>query len=404
MPEHRQRGRALLAVIAMIVLLAFVIRSPVIAVAPVIDVVASAFGVTSAAAGLLTSVPVLCFALATPLAVYVVSRGGANLAVTVTLLGVLLGTVLRSVGSLEWAIAGTLLLGVAITIGNVVVPVVIRREVPTERVGTVTGIFVSSINLSTAAATLGTAPLQPLLGWQLAIAVWALPAIAGLALWVLHKRRDAVTAPASSHATVAPPRPAALGFLREAGTWLLTLMLAAQAFSYYAVTAWLPTILRDELLYTPTAAGASASVFQATGVLAGVLIPLIVARRGVLTAAVVVSVLWLAVPLGLLVAPELWLLWTMGGGIAHGGGFTMVFMLIVALARDDAHASALSGFVQGAAYLIAASGPAALGLIHDLTGAWQLPLLLLVGTTAVFAVMSVASALLARRTARERPQ
>ena len=47
-----------------------------------------------------------------------------------------------------------------------------------------------------------------------------------------------------------------------------------------------------------------------------------------------VGACWLATPIGLLIAPDLWPLWAVIGGIAQGGGFTVIFMLMIDQSYD----------------------------------------------------------------------
>nr|BFF15755.1 hypothetical protein GCM10025699_70580 [Microbacterium flavescens] len=148
-----------------IVLIALNLRGPIVATAPVLDQMSGSLGLTAVVAGLLTSIPVLCFAVASPAASALIGRVGPELAVTVGLAGVLAGTVLRTLGTSFWLYAGTIVIGVAITIGNVVLPVIIKRDFSPERGGFVTGIYTSALNVGSMITSLGTAPIAAVVGW-----------------------------------------------------------------------------------------------------------------------------------------------------------------------------------------------------------------------------------------------
>jgi CP family cyanate transporter-like MFS transporter len=105
-----------------------------------------------------------------------------------------------------------------------------------------------------------------------------------------------------------------------------------------------------------------------------------------------VTVLWAALPVGLLVAPSLWALWCCLAGIAQGGGITVVFIAIVRRSRDLTENRRLSAMVQGAGYVVAATGPLVIGAVHDATGGWTVPLLVILGAVVVMAVAGAASA------------
>ena len=162
---------------AAIVLIALNFRGPIVATAPVIGDVRADLGLTATIAGLLTTIPVLCFALATPFASWVIAKADPERAVSLSLVIVLVGTVVRSMPSSAALLIGTAVIGIGITIGNVVIPVVIRRDTSPERVGLVTGVYTSALNVGSMITSLGTAPLAALWGWPVAIAIWAVFAL-----------------------------------------------------------------------------------------------------------------------------------------------------------------------------------------------------------------------------------
>jgi CP family cyanate transporter-like MFS transporter len=115
-------------------------------------------------------------------------------------------------------------------------------------------------------------------------------------------------------------------------------------------------------------------------------VPLLSQRIGVPKTFVLVAALWLTFPLGLIFAPDGWLAWGFLGGVAQGGGITIVFMLVVQLALTGAHARRLSAMVQGLGYALGATAPTIVGAIHDATGAWTLAIGAVLVATVVFAL------------------
>ncbi len=402
---------------AAIVLVALNFRGPIVAPAPVIGDIRVDLGLTATIAGLLTTIPVLCFALATPFASWVIAKADPERAVSLSLVIVLVGTVVRSLPSAAALLVGTAVIGIGITIGNVVVPVVIRRDTSPERVGLVTGVYTSALNVGSMTTSLGTAPLAALWGWPVAIAAWAVfvlvagvawtTAVGARAAW----RRPAPTAAAeplpvtgpidqvldtgavrtARAAPAEPVRPA-----RRWITWGLTLAFGGQAFSYYALTAWIPTLLHDEIGFSKASSGASSSVFQILAVVGALGVPLLATRWRPRAIIALVGFLWLAMPLGLLFAPQLWLLWSVLGGAAQGGGITVIFIVIVRIVSSDADARRMSAFVQGGGYLIGSAGPLVAGALHGATGDWTVPLLVVLASVLT---LGVAGTIAARRVA-----
>ncbi|MBB1195734.1 CynX/NimT family MFS transporter [Curtobacterium flaccumfaciens] len=404
---------------AAIVLIALNFRGPIVATAPVIGDVRADLGLTATIAGLLTTIPVLCFALATPFASWVIAKADPERAVSLSLVIVLAGTVVRSIPSSAALLIGTAVIGIGITIGNVVIPVVIRRDTSPERVGLVTGVYTSALNVGSMITSLGTAPLAALWGWPVAIAIWAVFALIAAAAWTytvgaraawrrpLPSERDeplpatgpidqvldtgairtARAAEAARAAAAEPIRPA-----RRLITWGLTLAFGGQAFSYYALTAWIPTLLHDEIGFSKASSGASSSVFQILAVVGALGVPLLATRWRPAAIIALVGTLWLAMPLGLLFAPQLWLLWSVLGGAAQGGGITVIFIVIVRIVSSDADARRMSAFVQGGGYLLGSAGPLVAGALHGATGNWTAPLLVVLVAVLTLGVVGTFAA------------
>ncbi|MGY2898305.1 CP family cyanate transporter-like MFS transporter [Curtobacterium sp. PvP017] len=408
---------------AAIVLIALNFRGPIVATAPVIGDVRADLGLTATIAGLLTTIPVLCFALATPFASWVIAKADPERAVSLSLVIVLAGTVVRSMPSSAALLVGTAVIGIGITIGNVVIPVVIRRDTSPERVGLVTGVYTSALNVGSMITSLATAPLAALWGWPVAIAVWAVFAvIAGFAwtyavgaraAWrrpvrsgddeplpitgpidqvldtgaIRTIRADRAAAAAAAATAAEPVRPA-----RRLITWGLTLAFGGQAFSYYALTAWIPTLLHDEIGFSKASSGASSSVFQILAVVGALGVPLLATRWRPRVIIALVGFLWLAMPLGLLFAPQLWLLWSVLGGAAQGGGITVIFIVIVRIVSSDADARRMSAFVQGGGYLLGSAGPLVAGALHGATGDWTAPLLVVLVSVLTLGIVGTIAA------------
>ncbi|BCW04523.1 MULTISPECIES: MFS transporter [Micrococcaceae] len=371
-------------ILACIGLIALNMRGPFVAVAPVVDSLQADLGFSPVELGLLTGIPVLCFSLASPLASLAGRRLGAEFAVMLTLLGVLAGVVIRSSGGGVPVLVGTVIIGVAITIGNIAVPLIIRRDFAPRRQATAMGVYTAALNIGSFLTSVATAPLAELVGWRLSLAASALLALAAILFWIptVGFRRALVPA-----AVPAPDRSASTAVVGVG--WLtagLTLGFAGQAFSYYGVTAWLPSFLSDELGMGAAEAGAGSSLFQIFAIVGGLGVPLLARFASTTTVAVTLSALWLTVPVGLLLAPDLWWMWSSMGGIAQGGGITVVFIAIIKFARDQASAGKMSAVVQGVGYLVAALAPTVIGYVHGVSEGWTVPLLVILGSVLAFCV------------------
>jgi CP family cyanate transporter-like MFS transporter len=382
-------------VVVAILLLGLNLRGPIVAVAPVLDVIRDELRVGEATAGLLTSLPVLCFGLATPAASALLARAGLARGVTISLAVLLAGIAVRSLDGLTGALVGTVLIGVAITVGNVAVPVVIARDLP-RRSGTVLGAYTASLNVGSMVTLSLTVPLADLVGWRLALEIWGGLVVVAAVVWHVALRRPSDAAPDGPDpdgAVAADDLPVSRAWWRNPVAWGLTIAFAGQAFAYYGVTAWLPLLLRDELGMAAAGAGTSASVFQIAALAGAFGVPVLLrVLPGPRSVVLVVVAAWATLPVGLLLAPQLWPLWCVIGGAAQGGGLVVIFALVVRKARDLTENRRMSALVQGGGYVVAASGPTVVGAVHAATGGWTGPLLVVLAAIALLGIAGTVSA------------
>ncbi|HET6825124.1 MAG TPA: MFS transporter [Amnibacterium sp.] len=376
--------------LAGIVLLGFQLRSPLVALAPIASAAEAGWHVSSAGFGLLTTVPLLCFGLATPLAAILQRRIGLESAILVCLAGIVAATVLRSIDGYGVAVAAVVLLGLAITIGNVLVPAVIRRDVPRRGRPAATGVYSVSLNVGTWLTSVSTVPLAAVFGWRAAAAAWSVAGIATAAVWILLLRRARSEAPTT--VLTRPPR-----YRPDRLAILLGLGFACQAFSYYGITTWLPTLLADERGYSAAVAGSASSVFQVAGILGSIGVPVLSLRLSPRTILAIIGVLWVTLPIGLLVAPEQFLVVAVLGGAAQGGGFAAIFTIIAEVGGTPSRTTSLSAFVQTVGYVVAALAPPVVGAVHQASGAWIAPMVVVLATTLGFLALNLTAATIAAR-------
>lgn len=339
-------------------------------------------GLSSAVAGLLTSLPVLCFAVGAPVAAWLGRRVGSSRAVLLGCLAIALLTVLRPYGGAILLLAGTVLIGLAITIGNVLLPVVVKRDFGSSA-GPITGVLTASLAAGAALAAAVTAPLAGLVGWRHALAAGVLLALAASALWWGVTRRTASTAPPAATPTRAPTRG---GLWTHPVAWAVTAFLGCQSATYYSVTAWLPTMLRDTAGLGGADAGLAMSLYQLLGIPGTLLIPVLVRRTADQRAlGVSIAVGWLIALTGLLVLPGGWLAWSLLAGVTQGMGISYAFTVLVLRSADSATANRMSGMVQLLGYAVGASGPVLVGLVHGATGSWALALAPVLAAAALLA-------------------
>lgn len=381
------------------------LRAPITGVPPLVGAIGEDLALSSVGQGLLTSIPVLCFGVLTPLASSMLRRTGLNTGGACALALVVLGSVVRSSGGTALLFVGTALIGVGITIGNLVAPMVIGRDFR-RRAALMTGLYTSSINVIVTASTALAVPVATWVGWRASIAVWGtVPVIVAALtwLWAYPPRSDTIRPSLAARAGLWVDREPVLRveapglwgrILGWRPAWLLASAFAGHTFSYYAMAAWLPTSLGDLSGMGQGAAGAAASVFQLTGILGPLTVPVMfsVLHWSDRTVLAVISAAWAVLPVGLLVLPSGWLVWSLVSGVAQGAFFTALFTLVIRRTRSVDENRTVSALVQTVGYVAASFGPVSLGWIHQVTGGWQAPFLLAVAALVVMAGCALGAA------------
>ncbi len=367
-------GRRSAVLLALAVVLAAVnLRPALAAVGPVLTELRTDLGLSGGGAALLTALPVLCLGLLAPVAPALARRWGVEpvIALVLAVLGV--GLLARVTGGTALLFAGTALASGAIAVANVLLPALVKRHFPAST-GTMMGVYTMSLAGSAALAAGTTAPLAEAAGgWRTGLGAWALPAAVALLVWLpLARRRTPADPDAAAGIGAAALR-------RDPLAWQVTVFFGMQSLTFYAVLAWLPTVYRDEG-YSAVAAGAVLSGSALVQIPVTLLLPRLASQARAQWPHALGATVVTAVGLGgVLVAPTAapWL-WAALLGVGQGGAFAVALILVVLRSRTPADTAGLSAQAQSVGYVLAATGPLLVGAVHDGTGGWTLPLLLLI--------------------------
>ncbi|WP_047522957.1 MFS transporter [Microbacterium sp. ZOR0019] len=402
------QGRALALV--GIVLVAFSLRSAVASLSPVIDHVAEDFPVSPVIIGLIGAAPPVCFAIFGLLTPLFERRFGlermAVAAITLMALGLLLrGLAIDSTTLL----AATAVVFAGVGSGNVLLPPLVKKYFP-DRLGIMMTIYSTTMAVSTFLPPLVAVPVADSLGWRVSLGMWGI--VAGIALvpWValllgnraradepmktellvpdptdgVNDVQDAVAVATGPISTTPANRRHFARLWRLPLAWALALVFGASSTMAYVSFAWMPTMLVDIGGVSPATAGFLLSLFALIGLPCSLLVPILVVRfqatRPLFFVAVAGGLVGLA---GLLLVPTVALpLWVSIFGLT-AIMFPLSLVLLSIRARTPESAVALSGFVQSIGYAIAAVFPLLIGLLHETTEGWQIPLLVIAGVLVV---------------------
>jgi CP family cyanate transporter-like MFS transporter len=357
-----------------------VLRAPLTSVGPLAGSIRDSLGISNAMAGILTTLPLLAFALLSPFAPKLSRRFGMEPVLFAALALLTVGIGLRSLAGIGTLFLGTLLLGLAIAVCNVLLPGLIKREF-SDKIGMMTGVYSVSMNLCGAIASGISVPiaLELGLGWHGALGFWGILSIVSLLFWLpqMRSRRQPTAAAVSAKGTET------VNLWRSGLAWQVTLFMGLQSLLFYTVIAWLPEIMKQQGLAADYS-GWMLSLMQFSVLPFTFLVPIVAGRLAnqQLLAAFTAALFFFGV-LGVLYgSTALMPLWVIMMGIGAGSAFSLS-MMFFGLRTRTAHQSAeLSGMAQSFGYLLAAVGPTLFGYLHDATHGWTVPLHML-GAVAI---------------------
>jgi CP family cyanate transporter-like MFS transporter len=374
--------------VAALVLVALNLRPAIASVPPVLPDIQRDLGLSGTAAGVLTALPVVCLGLFAPAAARLAGRFGVDRVVAGALVVLGAGTLARAAAGVAGLYAATFLAGAGLAVGGALLPGIVKAHFPGDRAATVTGLYTTGLAGGALLAAALTVPLRNLFGgaWAPALAVWALPAVAALAVW-----RQVATLPGLAGRASSPR-----GGLpwRSGLAWRVTLYTGLQSLLFYASLTWLAPLYQAHG-WSAERAGALLAVFSLAQLVSALGLPVLADRTGDRRPWIALSVGSCTVGLLALAVAPLAAPWLVAAviGFGTGGQFAMALTLLVDAAADAEASRRLSGMAFLVGYLLAAAGPAAVGGLYDATGGFAVAFLAL----TVIGVVTLALGVSVRR-------
>lgn len=385
-PATMAAGGALLVVA--VILTALNLRPAITSIGPVLGEMRESLGASAVWAGALTTLPGLCFAAAGLTAPWLARRVGLGRAISIALVILSIGLVVRVLDGPYVVIGGTLVATGGIALVNVLIPVVIKGSFPAQ-IGLMTGIYTAALQGGGALGSAITPPLEPLLGgWRGALGAWALVSAVALLFWLVGAR--GISGARTERST---SETAGRSLLRSPLAWTITLFFGCQSFLAYVVMGWLPEVFIDNGV-SKTDAGLLLGLVSILAVPISLIVPPLAAKQKNQSGWIVgLGLVGIIGTIGLLVNPGAApLLWSFLIGIGMSV-FSLALTVIALRARNAEDTARLSGMAQGFGYLLAGVGPFSFGLLHDLTAGWTAPFAMVL---VVYLVQMVAGTLAGR--------
>jgi CP family cyanate transporter-like MFS transporter len=376
----------------LLVLVGLNLRPFLTSVGPVLDIVRGDTGLDFRAVSMLTTLPFVLMGVGAGVGAGLARRFGEKRALGAALLLLAAGCVSRL-----WAadgaslIAGAGIAGAGVAMIQALMPGLAKRWFP-DRLPLAMGLYSAALVGGGAFGAVASPWLAAHGGWHLALAVWALPALGTLALWLA----NAPCRTADVGAGVGANGIAISAFFRNPRAWQLAVYFGLANSGYSSLVAWLPSFYRQVGMAAQASGNLLAwmAVFQATGAL---LLPMLARgaadRRGALWLTLALQAIGFA---GFATLPAFapWC-WVACAGVGLGGFFALSLIVTLDHLPDAQRAGALAAFVQGVGFLIAATGPWLIGWLRDAGGgfaaAWSMHLAVVVAMGALTVAFSPAS-------------
>lgn len=361
-----------------IIMIATNLRAPITSVGPLVGTITNSLNLTGAQAGLITTLPLIAFAIISPIAPKLARKFGTETTILGAIILIILGLSIRYLPSISTLFLGTAILGCGIAIGNVLIPSIVKQEFQNQS-GLVTGIYSVSMNLTGAIASGVSIPLIEKLGWtwNQAFSLWIILAALALLAWLPQLKNKKATPEVNVVDTNN-------SIWHSSLAWSVSLFMGIQSFIFYVLVAWLPEMLISQGIPS-SKSGGMLSLLQLTLLPTTFIIPIIAEKRPNQKSLVVISFTLFTLGISGLMFSSLAVisLSIIAIGIAGGIAFSLSMMFFNLRTSTPKEAADLSGMAQSIGYILAAVGPFLFGLLHDLTNNWQSSLFLLIGMTII---------------------
>lgn len=374
-----------------IIVIACSLRATITGIGPLTSMIRQELGLSASLAGMITTLPLLAFALVSFLTSPLSRRFGAGRIILIALVVSSAGILIRSFLGTPGLFLGTILIGLGIGINNVLLPAVTKARFP-QKMGTITGTY-TTFMAGFASLSVGiSVPLALAFGtWRLAVLIWIVVTVAAIILWFPNRNMVLTSSQGKEeHMNVNLKRRHVASFPI---TWYLTLYMGLQSLIFYFTVAWFSTILQSQG-YTQTTSGILNMAMMLCGLPGSFVMPIIAVKTrhqsfwgafiGLLYTIGIVSLLFAWHPLGLVIT-------ILSNGFGSGSCIAYIMVMFGLHSKDAEDASAVSSFAQGIGYIIGAVGPVLVGKIFDASGNWTAPLLVLMAigvATIIFGWLS----------------
>lgn len=388
--SEKKAGRAdgvTIPLLAVVVFVSFSMRSPMGTVGPLMTSVMKSLDLSAGEGGMLTTLPLLLFASGALLAVPLSERTGLGPLISFSLLLILPGVVIRSLGSVFFLFTGTVLIGIGTGFLNVLVPAFFKEYYPLSS-GFLMGLYSASLMFASAFTAAYVEPLEALSGsWRTAFLSSGLFPLAAFLLFIPFSGKKRVKEEKSMKEKDEEK-------LFSGRSLMIALFSGIQSLIFFTILTWYPVIIGERGSFGYNT-GILITITQAASLIPAYLIPVVTGRKNITLMSFLMPLLFIPgiitaynTESGIVVALSTFLF-----GLSQGGTFSLGMMLASVYGKNGHGTARIMGLSQFIGYILASTGPAGFGLLYDETGSWTMTVVSL----AVLSALMSAAALLVKR-------
>lgn len=387
---HKNKYYYIILVIG-VLFVAFNLRPAITSVGPLIGMIRDDIGFSNWSVALLTSLPLIAFALMSPIAPKLANKLTNELTLMLGLFVLFVGVCFRSLSIIFFIFLGTLFVGLGIAICNVLLPGVIKEKFPT-KVAVMTSLYTTSMSIFATAASGLSVPLAENLelGWQKSLLLWAMPAFVGAIIWLYIFKKSATKEKASSLQFYESNQ---YDIWKDTLAWKVAIFMGLQSLIYYVTISWLPEMLIDFGM-KKTTAGFFLSYFQFIGIPTSFIIPMIAVKLHSQRILVLIVNICFIFGVSLLILQPTIFITTIAItfiGFSSSANFALSLTFLSIRAKNARDAAELSGMAQSIGYTLAAVGPIFIGFVYDLTYDWFTSLMILIVITFIIVYVGLSA-------------
>lgn len=338
-------------------MMGMILRVPFTSIPPILTDIAHGLHISVSSLGILTTIPLLMFAIFSPIAPRIAQKFGIARTFAGVLILLMIGSLLRIV-NVPFLFIGTALMGIGIAMLNVLMPSAVMTYFP-NKIGKLTAIYTTVMTCATALMSALAVPITQHSSWQMLIIVLTALLAITFAIWLPNiKREKQVQAKSSTNEREQAKHKSAW---RTPKAWIMLVFSGLQSLLFYTGLTWLPTMATEAGL-SQTLAGNLSGIYSLIGIPLALVLPAIVEAISIRKRQLLMGFFDALGIIGIIMlfwqrsSFTYWLIVSLLIGCAAGALFPYLMTTFSLKATTPEHSAELSGMSQSGGYLIASVG------------------------------------------------